>query len=836
MRFTVSIIVSLMVFNFASVIGRLVAADKKVHDDKYGTITEKTPSVPQYFSWINNTNEGPTEEQTLINLRFFKWLHDEYGMQLGIYAFDAGTIDSQGYYGSMKTERFRSQFPNGFGPVAELAKSFDCRLGLWGGPDGFGDTPAEEKARTEMLVSLCRDYGFRLFKLDAVCGQLRDEKQDAFINAMARCRKYAPDLIVLNHRLNLSEEAKRHVTTFLMGGRETYIDVHMSNNTTATHNRQGALSRGLPPKLLRLTEDHGVCLSSCLDFWEDDLVLQAFNRCLILAPQIYGNPWLLRDEEFAKLARIYNLHYRNREILVEGMKLPESYGPHAVARGDQATRFVTLRNLTWNPVSYTVRLDDEIGLTRKGRVELRRYHPSEEILGTFDHGDEIEVTVAPFRSCLIMATAVECNEIGVEGCIYEVVRDTPGKPAKVKLLGMPGESAHVRLRAGRRKFSVAAIDGKPAPKFLQKGATVTFPGEPVENNWHRKLADLQPVDVPADAEQLYEATCFKAPNDALEVQSLRRSGPSRIPQVIAARKAFFEQELFWRRGIWDKYLFDGRNETFFGVHRYRRDKRIDGGCLRLDFRKAYKFDAVTIRTLRKEQNKDAEQAARELPAEVSADLKAWRPITFKLRSNCEPEQVKVAHIERNGGRHHYVDYNLLRWDAKVPEDTNWRYLRMAPAPQRTAEVELMCNGRRVQPDTDSKWHATTLFAPYEKARTKRAWEAKISIASNSAPDSYLCVAVNGKHGRDGVFAALRLDDKYIGATQRAVSFPAVVFENGPRNLNGNYTFYFPITSEMRGGTMDVVLLGQEECAPDIRPQVWTTTYPNPYTAVELELR
>ncbi len=37
---------------------------------------EKTPSHPQYFSWINNTNEGATEEQTLININFFKYLRD----------------------------------------------------------------------------------------------------------------------------------------------------------------------------------------------------------------------------------------------------------------------------------------------------------------------------------------------------------------------------------------------------------------------------------------------------------------------------------------------------------------------------------------------------------------------------------------------------------------------------------------------------------------------------------------------------------------------------------------------------------------------------------------
>lgn len=802
--------------------------------DKYGTITEQTPSIPEYFSWINNTNEGPTEEHTLTNLRFFKWLHDEYGMQLGIYAFDAGTIDSAQYYGNMTTERFRSQFPQGFANVAKLAKSFGCHLGLWGGPDGFGETAAEEKARTEMLVSLVRDYGFRLFKLDAVCGQLRDEKQDAFANAMALCRKHAPDLIVLNHRLKLSEESKKHMTTFLMGGRETYIDVHMTNNATATHNRQGALARGLPPDLLRLTEDHGVCISSCLDFWEDDLVLQGFNRCLILAPQTYGNPWLLRDEEFAKLARIYNLHYRNREILVEGMVLPESYGPNAVARGNDKTRFVTLRNLTWYPVTYSVKLDGEIGLKDKGQVEVRRYHPSEQIIGTFQSGSTVRVTVDPFRSCLILATTEKCNEIGVEGCAYEVVRDTPGKPVKVKLLGMPGDSAKVALRAGDRKFTKATIDGKPAPSILDRRAMVTFPGEPVDPHWHAKLADLKPVPVPADAEQLYEVTCFTAPNDALEVQSLRRSGPSNTPQVQAARKAFFEQELFWRRGIWDKYMFDGNNETFFSVFSRHRDKRLHGGCLRLDLGKNRKVDTVYIRTLRNLEVEGENKFDGPMTAEVSSDLKTWRKMpqaAIKARSI----PVKVAHITHNGGQHEIVETQMKHFMAKVPDDAPWRYLRITPAPMRVAELELLRDGQRLMPATDDDWHATMLFAPYEKAKAERAWQATINMPSNPAAGSYLCVAVNGKHGRDGAFAALRLGDQWIGASQRAISFPAVVFEYGPRNSDTNYTFYFPITPQMKGRELDVVLLGQAACSAEIQGEVWTTTYPNPYTAVELEL-
>ena len=164
---------------------------------------EDTPSYSQYFSWINNTNEGSTEEQTLINLDFFEWLHDEYGMVLDIYAFDAGNIDGPRYYGSTKTDKFKKQFPNGFEPVYKEAKEMGTRLGVWLGPDGFGNTPEEEQERIDMLVGFCKDYEFQLFKIDAVCTQLRTEKQGAFARQMKECRKYSPDLICLNHRLNL---------------------------------------------------------------------------------------------------------------------------------------------------------------------------------------------------------------------------------------------------------------------------------------------------------------------------------------------------------------------------------------------------------------------------------------------------------------------------------------------------------------------------------------------------------------------------------------------------------------------------------------------------------
>ncbi len=383
----------------------------------------------------------------MSNLKFFRWLHDEYGMILDIYAFDAGAIDGAGYTGSDKSGKFKAQFPNGFLPLSQKAGEMGTRLGIWGGPDGFGNSPEEENERINMMVSLCKDYNFELFKFDAVCGDLRDEKQEAFIRMMTECRKYSPDLILLNHRLNLGEEAVKHATTWLLGGAETYIDVHMANDQTATHHRAAALSRDLVPGLQRLTEDSGVCLSSCLDYWEDDLVLQAFNRNLILAPEIYGNPWLLNDNEYPRLARIFNLTRKYKDILVNGIVLPEKiYGEKAVSRGNEKTRLITLRNISWEPVTVTVKLDEEIGLSEGSVIELRQYHPVEKVIGRFKKGQTADIEVLPFRSCLLIATSENLDGPSIEGCDYEVVRDVAGKAVKINILAFPGETKKLTFR------------------------------------------------------------------------------------------------------------------------------------------------------------------------------------------------------------------------------------------------------------------------------------------------------------------------------------------------------------------------------------------------------
>lgn len=751
---------------------------------------EKTPSKAQYFSWINNTNEGTNEEHTKINLDYFAWLKKEYGMQLDIYAFDAGAIDGARFYGSIYSDRFKKQFPNGFDPIYQHASSLGVRLGIWGGPDGFGDTPEEENSRTVQMVKLCSDYEFALFKFDAVCGPLRPEKEDAFIYMMKECRKYSPDLILLNHRLGLNK-SKPYATTFLFGGAETYIDVHMTNSMTAPHNRAQALSRGLVPGLQRLTEDHGVCLSSCLDYWDDDLVLQAFNRSLILAPQIYGNPWLLRDEEFSKLARIYNLHKKYSDILINGKVLPESYGPHAVSRGDKNTRLITLRNLKWTTESYTVNLNEEIGIDTKGEITLVQLHPTEKVIGKFNRGDKVTIEVLPFRASMLLATSEKYDEPAIIGSDFQVIKNVEEKPVEIEILGMPGAKSEIRL-LDPEIYKDAFLDGNKISQLIKgERIKIDFPGKEFMNKFHRKLASFNEIEIPEDAESLYEATVFSADNNALEVRSLDRSGDTSIPEVKAARDAFFNQKTFVERGIWDRNLFDGDTATgFWKTTRYQTER----SCLRLDLGEIQKVDELIITV------PDMFSLLPLLPdegnyVEISTDLINWEQLTF-----------------------------MTDLEIRVPIGKPLRYLRFNRFPQQISEIEGVTNGNMLD---RTQWRASNLFAHPDYKKPVKAW--KTSVVLDEVPKgSYLCVAINGKHGREGAYAAAKVGGIFTGAPNRAPSHLSNPWESFNSRKDENYTYYIPLKKDYTGKDIEVYVFGYEQENLDFSSELWISAYPVPF--------
>lgn len=782
-----------------------IVAQNPIETDK--GIDNFTPSKSIYFDWINRNWYGSNEKKVEANLKFFKWLHDEYGMQLDIYLMDAADID-QGpncakdpglaAYGSLETAWFKSRFPHGFGPLAELAKSFNCRLGIWLGPDGYGKTVEEAQTRKEMLVKFCQEYHFALFKFDACCSDLSEENQRCFIETMQECRKYSPDLIILNHRITMNEEARKLTTTFLWEGRETYVDVNISNDIPAPHHRAGNLARGLPPGLLRLTEDHGVCLSSALDSWDDDLILQAFNRNLILSPEIYGNPFLLSDERIPLLARIYNIHRLYNDILVFGKILPEEkYGKYAVSRGDSSTRLITLRNLSWQPVEVTLRLDSSMGLLSKGNVEVLQYHPFEKYLGTFKPGSEVSITVLPFHASLIKISSNPNPELVLKGVGYRVIKNIPDQPVTISLVGLAGQKISFSLSDFHRKYQKASLNGKDVSSLLNGNqVSFRFPGKNREITYLNKLGDMQLTDIPANPEKYVESCFFAADNNALEVRERIRSGTTKFSQVQACRDAFFNEPIFSGIGVWDKYAFDGNLSTAFKVRLYDyMNLKENKGAFRLDIGASGILDKLVFKGIPADYNPET--------VEISNDLSSWHRVEYKM----------------DGG-----ELTIFLWQHEP-----LRYLRLAKAPVEVAEIEGFLNQTALNRD---KWSASNLFGLQNENRAKLCWKYE-GLLTGIGKGAYLSVTVPSNCSEGSVFALMILDGKIIAANDRAPSWPYNNWEHyGVPDKS--LTFYIPVDEKLEGKVIQVMLLSTDSNLNDTKPEVWLTN-PDIFEKAELIL-
>jgi hypothetical protein len=197
--------------------------------------------------------------------------------------------------------------------------------------------------------------------------------------------------------------------------------------------------------------------------------------------------------------------------------------------------------------------------------------------------------------------------------------------------------------------------------------------------------------------------------------------------------------MFVNRGIWDKNLFDGDMNTFFIA-------RLEGRALRIDFGEPIKMDRLVIKIRDKYEldiNPPLHRFGEDNVAEVSSDLKTWIPVG--------------------------------RWSgkgtiaiAKIPDETLIRYVRVQGAPRRVAEVKGYKDGIELD---RSKWRSSNLFLPYAKKIAKQAWSSSFEL-DEVQKGSYLAVALNGRHGDEGAYAALRIDGLPVGAPDRAVSYPS----------------------------------------------------------------
>lgn len=756
---------------------------------------EQTPSKSEYFSWINNTNEGSTEQQTLVNLDFFAYLYEKYGMRLDIYAWDAGNLDgANGNYESLESPKIVKQYPNGYAPIVKRAAQIGARMGVWGGADGYGDTAEEAAKRRDLVVGLCKDYNWALFKFDTVCGALRKNKRKEFAKTMRLARKYTPDLILLNHRNDLGN-VEKYATTRLWEGQETYVEAHVYNTVTAPHNRAYMFFRGHTPNNSRLTEDHGVCLSSSLDFFEDDLVYQAFNRCLILAPEIYGNPWLLRDDELPRLAQVFNLHRKYRDILTQGFALCEKqYGNNAFVRGNAVRRFISTGNASWHDKTISVQLDKSIGLKKCNKVFVCTHYPYEQFVGIYDYGTAAQVLLPSFRAALIEVCELSVAEPMLTNCKYQVVSE---KDCELNILAVWGKIQKV-LPTGQMEDVAELADIAPFDNCLVSP---------------RLLGNLSQTELPDNLRQLYEFACFSADNDSLEYRSLLRSGKTELPCVARAREAFFGQPSYRLRGLETSIPFDGDPDTVFDTKSrlyeiyHGKGYRVNGGCLRVDLGKIARADTVEIEFfdgLQSPPHVFAQQIVQD-NMEYSVDLQNWQKAT--LQEVRDIGKYDLTYFD------YYVDSPTvnkgLRKKAVFCLSGELRYFAIPEPVDRIFSIKVFANGKEIPLQNP---HLTNLFSAYERSETHAVSSLAVKLP-NLPLHPYLAVAVEGKTGYEGVTCVAKIDGQLHAFPSRAPAYPANVYECYVHPADGFYTFYLPVEKQWQGKNIEIICSFADHAVP-----------------------
>jgi hypothetical protein len=797
-----------------------------------------------YFDWLCHDNSGPLESEILANFAVLKKLRELYGFQFDIYNSDAGLVESQGTYFPEYRSVFDKRFPQGLRPIADAAQALGMKLGLWIGPDGFGETPESMALRRDQLIEWVRDFNVGLFKLDTVVSPLHHEdkyilekKYQSLADALSEARRIDPDFVAINHRVNQSPYMLTITDCLLWQGQETYIDVHITNTESALYNRSCSIRRSLYSEFFgvpfRQFEDHGICFNSLIENWEDDFVTQAFGRASVISPEMYGTFFFLPDEDYSRLARLIELHRRSRSLLIRTYPLENG----DIAHGDGLSALIVLRNPTWESVTKPVRIDETIGLMRNGRgpVIVRQRHPCERLLaGPEDRvgwGDTIHIELEPFDVRLIQVDSHMPGEPFIGGVSYEIVPGPQDSRFNVKLMGEPGQKAELEF------FNFAGLD-------VQHPFTINFAGTSGERKYFEFLGVCTNENPGASSGYLLpELAKFRIDDDALEMRELRslKKRPSRWPEIEACR------EYMWNKVIAaegsHRNAFDGDPGTRWSDGYPRRSPftgspapyRSDDSLWRIDMGKEIELKRLELDIVRKTETAFIEAV------ELSPDLETWSRVPtpglpgknempFLKEIRRRDQKVLIYDVDAGDGRARTLTVEL-------PPGWN-RYIRIHGRNFSVAEIRGYDAAGTLLDRTD--WRATNFFGPTPGPRRVLHLDP---VVEDVWPGQEIAVSINAPariiDPVDGVYVTVSVDGEIHVPDHRVPSYPYHNYEWNcswlKRQKLSGLTFRLPIRKEWRGKRIHirVFLFGEE--AESIEARVYRVTPRKPFITRMLEV-
>jgi len=779
-----------------------------------------------YFDWLCHDNSGPLESEVLANFAALRRLKDLHGLQFDIYNSDAGLVESQGTYYPQFKPNFLKRFPAGLRPIADAAAALGMRLGLWIGPDGFGEAPEDMAARRNQLRSWVEDFNVGLFKMDTVVSALEhkdkyilEKKYQSLADALTEARTIDPRFIAINHRINNSPYMLTITDCLLWRGQETYIDVHISNRTASLYNRDCSIGRELTSEFyktpFRLFEDHGICFNSCLERWEDDLVTQAFGRASVLSPEMYGTFFFLDDEDYPRLARLIQLHKQSEPLLKKAFPLPDG----DIAHGDGRSSLVLVRNMSWETKTKTIPLDGSIGLSTAPGTPLtvRQRHPYELFIakegGGFTSGESVSFEMDPYSLRMIQVDTGVPTEPYLAGIPYEIIPGADARNFGLRLLGLPGRDYDVTF-VNFGGGTVRTDDGA-AVKAGEKPWRVGFPGRPPEEKLFSQGTEFQDDYAGlSEGAFLTETAKFAIDDDALEIRVMEalKMTPSALPEIEACRSYMWKKVVIAEGS--DGNAFDGDPYTRWSDGYPKRSPftgspapyRSETSLWRIDLGESTDLAKLELKVVRRTE------AAFLDAVETSPDLRTWAKveglslkaadgIPFFTELRQRGKTIKIFDIEAG-------EQKPVPIEVSLPKGLS-RYVRIRGRNFSVSEI-LGYDGRG-RPLDRSRWRATNFLGetplPRRVLKTfhlvKEYWPGQeYAVAVHSGPAKFDPV--------DGAYVVALIDGKPIVPRHRVPSYPYHNYEwtSGSPKLGG-MTFRLPVEKEWLGKEVEfrIMLFG-----------------------------
>lgn len=569
---------------------------------------------------------------------------------------------------------------------------------------------------------------------------------------------------------------------------------YQAKSITGSHHRASSLQRkDMEEKSLSSSVDF--CFSAPFDYWEDEFVLNVFGINASNEVTIAGNPWLLAEDDMIEFARLMRLRETHHKLLSKKKSLPKSYNANGYMAGNKSEKLLTLSNPSWKKKLVRISLDKEIGLDLKGKtIQIRSLYPVERLIGHYAYGQIVDLEVMPFRSVLYYISDIVEEDMTIMDLNYKIESDN--KKEKVIRFYKNPNGANTGRIVFKENFKKYTLDGKEISQRKLRGLQLKNNRKRNREPYHIKLNrsyKFKDFEIDAEADALYESIAFAADNSALETNPISQNGWSDIPEVKNAQEAFLTQESFIQQDAWYKHLFDGNLTTAYTAQQ-ESSSLFNGkaACLRLDLGSEIRIEKIKV-TMESDSDLHPLKVGSSAYVEASNDLLAWEKIPFEVE------------LESNI----YFD------------DEYYRYIRMPQTPNRILEVEVFQDGKMMD---SGRWKATNLFPHADEMKPVKMWRSRfIRPTSNIHKDAYFCIALEGKHGIEGAYVAAKVDNQYIGCAQRSSPYPTNNWLGRQSQQEENYTYYFPLTEDMKNKKIEFFVLAYNEDHHEFQPQLYLTS-------------